>query len=455
MTNSNRRVISKDIGLDFIAAKINVFLFPKVSYKTDKDGVLTPYLINHPSDRLVNISIILDQYGYPVYPQNWFIHALKSEYLVKDTTTHTQAILLFTRYLNAVGMSYRDIYEDPENGVVSLFCDYLIENLKVINPSTGCFDNSVGFSLSTVKVYLNVIVRFYKWMHRKKILIWNDKKKPFEIENFSLTINNSKLLSHVHRNKVHVQSNSVIRRLPKIQSVPLWKKLKPLSINDENIFLEYLNKDSEDVKSLMLHFSLKVGLRLDEFTTFPDDKVERPTVNIIRFAISRTNKVNVKNGKGRTIEIDSSIMQELYEYKTSKERRERLLKAGIILDKNFKQESIDNSFDNAHGRLFVSRRGKPYAPNTLETYFYQLRSKIRDKHPDWYYRIHDLRATYATRWLEEKSEYRNTSFDFLVEELASLLGHSNVNTTMKYVDFMNRKRDKINHSSRKNSISNL
>lgn len=452
MTKVAVRKISKDIGIDISLAKITVFLFPKVIGNYDLYGL---DVANEWVDRRVDLNIILDSYGCPIYPQNLFLHALKSEYLVKNTTTHSQALLLFTRFLSAIGKDYSDICEDPELGVVSLFCDYLIENLKSFDSTKQEIKNENGFSLSTAKVYLNVIVRFYKWMHISGILRWSEQVKPFDISYYLISKSSNKsMLSHMYREKVRVETNSIIKRLPKVQSSPPWRKLKPLSVDDEEIFLRFLNVRSRDVKSLMLLLSLKTGCRLDELITFPDSKVNLIYGTVVMFLIGPENNVRVKNSKSRFIEVDASTMQELYEYKASNERRNNLLKAGISLNTNLQQVSQSKLKNNIHGRLFVSRKGTPYSSNSLETYFYELRNEIRKVYPDWYYRIHDLRSTYATRWLQEKSVARCVSFEFLIDELASLLGHSNTSVTMKYIDFMNRHKIRVEHSLRKNKLSN-
>ncbi len=69
---------------------------------------------------------------------------------------------------------------------------------------------------------------------------------------------------------------------------------------------------------------------------------------------------------------------------------------------------------------------------------------------NWYYRIHDLRSTFATHWLWQESQKRSVGYDFLMDELAELMGHASTSTTEKYIKFMNQLDDQINMAKAKN-----
>ncbi len=94
--------------------------------------------------------------------------------------------------------------------------------------------------------------------------------------------------------------------------------------------------------------------------------------------------------------------------------------------------------------LFLSNKGVPYSANTLETHFSNLRKQIHEVDSSWYYRIHDLRSTFATHWLWDKSKERNVSYDYLMGDLAELMGHASTSTTEKYIQYMNKLDDQIN-----------
>jgi len=104
--------------------------------------------------------------------------------------------------------------------------------------------------------------------------------------------------------------------------------------------------------------------------------------------------------------------------------------------------------------LFISNKGITYSTNTLEKHFNTLRQLIRIEHPAWYYRVHDLRSTFATNWLREQAAERDVSYDFLMDELTELMGHSDPSMTAKYVKFMNEEASQRSAAKRKNNKLN-
>ncbi len=68
----------------------------------------------------------------------------------------------------------------------------------------------------------------------------------------------------------------------------------------------------------------------------------------------------------------------------------------------------------------------------------------------WYYRIHDLRSTFATHWLWKESKERGVGYDYLMDELAQLMGHASTSTTEKYIKYMNKLDDQISMAKAKN-----
>ena len=77
--------------------------------------------------------------------------------------------------------------------------------------------------------------------------------------------------------------------------------------------------------------------------------------------------------------------------------------------------------------------------------------RLLSKKPLWYYRFHDLRATFATNWLRLNQQTRNTTFEFLFQELKKLMGHELNTDTQKYIDFVNHFDVFVDASARRNS----
>ena len=97
--------------------------------------------------------------------------------------------------------------------------------------------------------------------------------------------------------------------------------------------------------------------------------------------------------------------------------------------------------------MFYSQKGTMLSTKTLQKLWSNCRGKIAKKVPDWLYRFHDCRSTYATNYLITESASRQLPYEFLITELAELMGHNSTVTTQKYVAFLDFKKHWLNHAS--------
>lgn len=422
---------------------------------TEKTGELRPELIESGKKR-TKLKIILTPDGKPLYPHNLYLHSLLKRG-ADNTNTAAQALLAFERFLNLIDKSYTDVTEYQEESPPWLFADWLLDTLITVDPETGGVKDSGGYSLSTAKTYIGVIIDFYKWLHRENILAITDHHKPFEFIWVRLNrggINQHNMLSHLSGKKaIDVQTTSLMKRFPKVQSTPSHMKLKPMIAEDKALLLQALSEYSGigEVKVLMLKFALATGVRVEELVTIPERKIAHPSDvgRPIKFTIGPSNGCLTKFDKQRNIEIPYDLMLALHEYKMSLGRKQLLLKQKIAVDRIGDQISDEKA--KAHGRLFIGNKGTAFAKNTIQTFFSQVRRQVQTRKPSWYYRLHDLRSTFATDWLRNEALERNVVFDFLLSELSMLMGHENTATTQKYIDLMNARNARLEHSARKNS----
>jgi len=467
---------------DFYNITINVQPYPKLAQSLVNDSGESTLRVKDSAVPERALTIIVQPDGLPLYPQNQFLYSLLKDGK-KSTETDAQALLAFQRFLTHQNKTYKSITDEPEEGAPWLFADHLLSNLKVINPATAqVLRNPEGYSLSSARTYIDVVIRFYKWLHRSGLLYITRDNKPFEFEEVTLrrdqSVNNHDLLGHLSnkRKAITVQTTSLKKRFPKIQSTPPHLKLKPMSVEDKKIFLEHLkcnyNQGYAKTIGLMLRFAIETGLRVGELVTFPANGVHYPMTNslLIPFTIGPANGCETKFTKQRDIQVPYSLMLELDEY-LHKEGRDDLLTKGVYRMRQEHQQEMEakktahknhgilGDFKESkfvaseHVRLFISAHGLPYSKSTIQAHMSLIRTKIRKTHPNWYYRIHDLRSTFATYWLEEQTEKRGLVFDLLMQELASLMGHESTLTTEKYTNFMNDKQAKLGYASRKNKAA--
>jgi len=470
--------MSKDY---FTTIKVDVVPFPKLSVSVDTESGKSRLSVKPTSSIKRKLTTIITDEGLPLYPHTQFLYALLQEGK-KDTSSEAHALLSFQRFLHLQNKSYKSLSSIPEEGVAWLYADYLLDNLKEVNPTTNeILSNPNGYSLSTARLYMNVIVRFYKWLHSSGLFFITRDKRPFEFKEVRLhlgqSIDNHDLLGHLTNRKkaIHVQTTNLMQRFPKIQSTPNHLKLKPMSAEDKALFLNHLNSEYnygfKKTQSLMLELAIETGLRIEELVSFPESGIHYPTSDsdVVPFMIGPANDCNTKFNKQRIIEIPYKLMLKLHEYLHSRERAHLIKKGMSQLKKKHIEKitakaevhiattgtnsSLEEPFIEAeyqHKRLFLNSKGLPYSKQTLQKTMSDIRSEITEKEGGWYYRIHDLRSTFATHWLKKQAEERHLLFDLLMQELAALMGHESTKETEKYINFMNDLSAKLNFAARKN-----
>ncbi|MEZ9156454.1 tyrosine-type recombinase/integrase [Vibrio sp. 10N.261.51.A3] len=493
---------------DFLVVKANVTKYPKLKISIingeQKASIHAQNQKDKDEPKKIDLPLIVKPNGTLAFLENTYIHwRANSARKLKYSTLEREALALmdFCRYCSLSEwshpvtnikeqMTYRSLTENTEQGAPSLYGDHLFDSLQEIDPETGIVLKK-GYAPSTAMLYVRVAAKFYSWLISCNFLTINKDYMPYkkELINFtkSYEYTNESMLSHLDSAKIiTIETSDLIQRFansPLTNSVEPHKRLKPMTPDDREMFEYYLKHEANKALSLMAKLSLETGLRGQELISFPETYIsdEYLDLDFIKVNIGLHNGCKTKYGKPRTIEIPSSLMGELFEYKLSNKRMEALKKVGIELGED------DNQIgDNAHGRLFVTRKGFPYAKSTFQRFMSDSRSDINDAinkglskivkdklkeisrevinfheekrrltHkaiPRWYYRPHDLRSTFATRWLLRESKERKCPIDLLIDELAELMGHKSNKSTEKYINFLNEKIKRFNQARKKNTF---
>ncbi|MEZ9587527.1 integrase [Vibrio cyclitrophicus] len=449
-----------DIYDDYQLLSIEVDTLAKLQISASIDtesGEVThsPYLSpSNLESRLKKTDIIIAPDGTVVYPQSlYLVSKLRGEGKVKDTGSIAKGLLAFTRYLDSTHYSqvdedgneippeyltYKTLSRYEEEGAPWRFAEFLLKNCNNIEGANG----DEAFSLSTARSYMSAVIGFYKWM-QKYGYIKNDDQHVvthFTTGTMHQELNQHDMLAHTKSgaNRTYETSN-IMRMFPKKENTPAHKKLKPMHPEHKALFNEHVTSLTKATE-LIFRLCVEAGLRIDEAIHFPAHdigKADYSDLDAVPVKITRT-----KGSKERTVEIPIELYEKLERYKESNARltnlnkRNELVQSGEVLD--------------AVEYLFISNKGTPYSGNTLETHFSNLRKQIREVDSSWYYRIHDLRSTFATHWLWQESQKRAVGYDFLMDELAELMGHASTTTTEKYIKFMNKLDDQINMAKAKN-----
>ncbi|BCN24784.1 MULTISPECIES: tyrosine-type recombinase/integrase [Vibrio] len=451
---------SFDIYDDYWLLSIEVDTLAKLQNYANIDidtGEVThsPYLSpSNLKSRLKKTDIIIAPDGTIVYPQSlYLVSKLRGEAAVKDTGSIAKGLLAFTRYLDSTHYSQvdEDGYEIPpeyltyktlskyeEEGVPWRFAEFLLANCKNIEGSNG----DEALSLSTAKSYMSAVIGFYKWMQKYGYIPNNDQNvvTHYTTRTRHYELNHHDMLAHTKPGSEHSnETSNIMRMFPKKDTTPAYKKLKPMHPEHKAIFNEHATSLPK-AANLIFRLCLEAGLRIDEATHFPSSDIgiaDCSDLDVVPFKITRT-----KGSKPRIVEVPITLYEELEIYKESHARLKKLNKRNDLIQSGKETDTIEY--------LFLSNKGKPYSVNTLETDFSKLRRRIREVDRSWYYRIHDLRSTFATHWLWNESKERDVGYDYLMDELKELMGHSSTSITEKYIKYMNKLDDQINMAKAKN-----
>lgn len=471
---------------NFKTINIKISRIPRLSLLPNRESGEMQFVVE-PSDtsKKNKVTVIIKPDGTPLYPQNQYLYSLVSDGH-KETKSQAQALLAFQRFMINQGLNYKSLTDKSTEGVLSLFVDHVIDTLKDVNQATGqVLANQNGYSISTARQYCRVIINFYKWLHRNGLFFITKDKKPFEFKDVLIRLDekedNHNLLAHTasKRRAMKAQTTDIMQRLPTVQSTSAEQKLKAMTEEDKALFLENLDVNwsygANKTINLMFRLAIETGLRISELVTFPASAISYPLNDepTVPFSIGPTNKCKTKYTKQRIIQIPYDLMIELDEYLNSSERKSLLSKGEEIMKKQhckkvaadkatyerlgILEEFIEPKLNNEelkHGRLFISAIGLPYSKGSFDSYMNRIREEIHATHPNWYYRVHDLRSTFATHWLKYEATKRGVIFDLLMKELAELMGHESTKETEKYINFMNDNHAKLAFASSKNKIAN-
>ncbi|MGR5143546.1 tyrosine-type recombinase/integrase [Photobacterium sp. DNB23_23_1] len=454
-----------DVYDDYRLLSIEVDTLAKlrISEIIDSDsGEVThsPYL--SPSSlqsRLKKTDIILAPDGRVVYPQSlYLVSKLSGEGKIKETKSIAKGLLAFTRYLDSTHKSqvdddgkpippqyltYKTLTKHEEEGAPWQFAQHLLANCRSRKEATG----DEAYSLNTARSYMGAVIGFYKWMQKHGYLKNDDEHVLTHFSKFEAYLdgtNQHDMLAHTKSGTTRVyEISNIMKEFPKVDKTPAHQKLKPMSLDHKELFSQHIDTLPK-AASLILILCEEAGLRIDEATHLPAHDIggkDFSGLDVVPLTITRT-----KGSKERTIEIPIALYEELEQYKECSQRQKNLTRRNELIRSKEEQDTTDY--------LFLSNKGRPYTVKTLEAHFSELRQRIRAIEPDWYYRIHDLRSTYATHWLWCESRERQVAYEYLMDELASLMGHESTATTEKYIKFMNKFDEQLRVAESKNNKIN-
>lgn len=412
---------------DFCIPQIQVNRSPKAKITQDRtSGEERLELRVEDDSQLITIHVLVDPEGQLVLPVTQYLYYLKKKRSLKDTGPAALGLLLYFRFLRESGLHYDKFPDDEYERATYRFAAFLKE--CVADPETK-------MALSTVCSRMRAVIGFYTYLGREGMIEFSENNMPFEFMWKTVRTGDRGMLAHT-RHEFTVQTTDIMASFDRVKSKAPHRVLCPMKPDHKRLFesqLDTLHKEKE----LMLRLGTECGLRRTEMVTFPVSVIKCPHDDQpIKVAIGPLlNGCQTKNSKQGEIEVEANLMWELYDYSLS-EARKNLADKGL-----------------SDGRLFLSRKGLPFSPNTVDTFFAAYRKGLILQDSTWYYVLHDLRATFATYKLDELWK-RLGSLRRAASILQELMRHESFTDTQKYLEFAEHEATWIEHGTKLNTIAN-
>jgi len=301
---------------------------------------------------------------------------------------------------------------------------------------------------STASVRMNHVVNYYMWlMHDGYLRIKNEKEAPFIIE--FVSVKSTGMLAHISPTFT-VQSSDLRIKVARDASSKNIRPLSPLSCESLAILTQHLLQTAEELR-LQVLLSIDTGLRINEIATLTLDALNTATPlaeSQHRYELllsPQATGVQTKYSKSRQIEVSAQLLAVLSEYRTSERRLKRLTKLYEQIERltdpqvSFNQATVEAlQWCEKHEPLFISKQGNPVTAKSIEARWIEFRTQLKQHHPSFTHRFHDLRSTYGTYRLNDLLE-ANLPVVECMELLMGWMGHKNESTTWKYLRFLKRK----------------
>lgn len=409
-------------------------VFKETQLQEQEDGSLH---CQPTGDNIGSLPALFSQSGAFNHEVNSYLFYLKVIKKAKDLSPCAQALHAYYQFLEDEDLDWDEFPPVKRLKPTYRFRAHLLKQIK-----------QGALAHSTASIRMHQVINFYKWlMHDGYLRVKDEKTAPFKIE--FVSIQNTGALAHTSPTFV-VETTDLRIKVPRDAYSNNVRPLSPLSRDVLTILTRHLPSATEELR-LQTLLAIDAGLRIEEVATLTLDALDTATPlaeSSHRFEIllcPRTNGVQTKFGKTRTVEVSSMLLKALNEYRISERRLKRAAKLEKKIEQlseashPFSQKATDTLERCArHEPLFISQQGNAVPGRNIDTRWSEFRTVIQKVEPSFDHRFHDLRATYATYRLSDLLEAELPVTDCM-ELLMGWMGHKDESTTWKYLRFLKRR----------------
>ena len=382
--------------------------------------------------------------------------------IIETLRSIAKHLIMYLRWIEHLRNEDKDIHElyfpiEEEKRVTWAYYRYL---KRLLREKSG-----QPISLSVAKARMQTVIGFYRGLLAWKLVT----ESAIEHSAYKSSFVGIPIVNSIGLQMMKIVETSNFK-IPKPQRNHVGEiadggALRPLTENEQNLFLQQLSGSDNRAFQLMCFVTLFTGARLQTVCTLRVkdiyDLLKKSQKNgEVLLRVGDGTGVDTKNQKRYRLHVPIELVRMLRDYIESDEYRSRRALS-------FYEESHENY-------VFLASNGSPFYTSTSEiidrqegqfskrisardrvTFTIQtgnavrnhLRRLIRDirvNHPDFNaFRFHDLRATYGMNFIRDADA--SGSMD-IRDELKQRMGHSNFNTTQSYLNY-----DKSNSIVRKAS----
>ncbi len=304
-----------------------------------------------------------------------------------------QAMYDYMGFLEAQELEWNSFEYDEEHSIIAAYRDWSTKDLKLKG--------------NTVNYRLRVIIRFYNYAYKKQWI----NNVPYDLEEV--------IVSKPTGFFAHTDRSGGKRITP---DVMLKSKQPALHILTKEQIQLLLNALTNPSLHLIVKMGLQTGMRKSEILTFPMKYIQNPATNtkskaMIRVQLNSQDMI-IKGKTDREIDIPRKLMEQLWQY--------------VIHERH---QNIQSNDAVEPDTLFVNRFGRSYSTKA------SLNNMLNDLNLPFNLYPHMLRHSYATHSLYHMRE-KGTKSDPLLY-IKERLGHSSINTTIKYLHYLSDVEDDL------------
>lgn len=406
----------------------------KAELKTNTQGELSCDPI---SGNIGSLPTLFNQGGAFNHEANSYLFYQKAIKRAKDLSPCAKSLHAYYQYLEENSLAWDHFPPVQRLKPTYLFRSHLLRQIQ-----------RGELAQSTASVRINHVVNYYKWLMRDGYLrIKNEKEAPFKIE--FVSVQSMGMLAHISPTFT-VQTSDLRIKVARDATSKNVRPLSPLSRESLATLTQQMPHAAEEL-SLQMLLSIDSGLRINEIATLTLDALISATPlaeSQHRYELllsPQVTGVQTKYGKPRQVEISAQLLRALNEYRTSERRLKRINKLNEQIESleapitSFKQETVEAlQWCERHEPLFVSKQGNPITAKSIEARWTEFRTQLKQHHPFFTHRFHDLRSTYGTYRLNDLLE-ANLPVVECMELLMGWMGHKDESTTWKYLRFLKHK----------------